>query len=77
MRVPRLGPFQRQVDADAEDPEPNTWTENDVEIETLKWNGENSISASNPECPLTDRALKPKKYSARVPNCTVLVVTAK
>src|SRR5437016_901903 len=42
-------------------PIPKTWTENDVEIETLKWNGENWISASKPDAPSTESAEKPKK----------------
>ena len=35
------------------------------------------MSASNWKCPSTLKALNPKKSSARAPNCTVLVVTAK
>src|SRR5207247_379472 len=58
-------------------PTPNTLTENDVEISTVKWNGENWISASNPEWPSTDSAEKPKNMSACEPNCAVFVVTAK
>ena len=77
MRVPRLGPSSVRSMSMPNTPTPKTWTENDVEIDTMKWNGENWISASKPECPLTDSALKPKKYSAWVPNWTVLVVTAK
>src|SRR5216684_220522 len=37
-------------------PIPKTCTENEVEIDTLKWNGENWISASKPEAPSTDSA---------------------
>jgi hypothetical protein len=55
---------------------PKTFTENDVEISTMKWNGENWISASKPEWPLTLSASKPKKNSECVPNGPVDVVTA-
>ena len=58
-------------------PTPKTFTENDVEISTEKWNGENWMSASKLLCPWTDRAEKPKNMSLVEPNCTVLVVTAK
>src|SRR5690348_13840357 len=58
-------------------PIPNTFTENDVWIETMKWNGENWMSASKPECPCTFSASNPKKYSACVPNWTLLLVIAK
>ena len=78
MHVPRRRALERDVDADAihadaEDLAPRT----DVEISTMKWNGENWISASKPELPETEQAEKPKKKSECVPNCTVLVVTAK
>ena len=53
-------------------PTPNTCTENDVEIETVKWNGENWISASKPSGRSLTARENPKKYSACVPNCTVL-----
>ena len=42
-------------------PMPNTLTENEVENETLKWNGENWISASKLEAPCTFSAENPKK----------------
>src|SRR5262249_17210599 len=42
-------------------PAPNTCTENEVEMCTVKWNGENWMSASKLESPSTDRASKPKK----------------
>ena len=58
-------------------PTPNTFTENCVEISAMKWKGENWISASKPDEPETEQAEKPKKKSECVPNCTVLVVTAK
>ena len=43
----------------------------------MKWNGENWMSASKPECPSTESAENPKNMSECVPNWTVFVVTAK
>src|SRR5205085_1271876 len=69
-----VGPSSVRSMPSPQTPTPNTFTENDVEISTVKWNGENSMSASNPECPSTESAENPKNMSECEPNWTVFVV---
>src|SRR4051794_27988568 len=72
-----VGPSREKLRWMENTPTPKALSATDAEISMTKKNGENWNRASKAMWPSTEKAEKPKKSSARAPNCTVFDVTAK